>query len=89
VKVYVPDTAIPQTLSKTTSATKKLKVYVLDTAMRQILWCLLGMQAGSMTPKAPSITPRINLRPNLGDAGLKTDADGTSDINKHDELHIH
>jgi hypothetical protein len=67
---------------------KKLKVYVPDTAMRQMLWCLLGMQAGSMTPKAPSITPRINLRPNQGDASLKTSADGTSDITERDELRI-
>jgi hypothetical protein len=50
---------------------------------------LLGMQARGMAPKPPSITPRINLQPNQGDTGLKTSDDGTSDITKHDELHIH
>jgi hypothetical protein len=47
------------------------------------------MQAGGMAPKAPSFTARINLHQNQGDSGPKTGADGTSDITKHDELHIH
>jgi hypothetical protein len=42
-----------------------------------------------MTPKAHSITTRINLRPNQGDAGLKTGVGGTSNITKHDQLRIH
>jgi hypothetical protein len=50
---------------------------------------LLEMQAGGMAPKAPNITARINPRPNQGDVGLKTGAEGTFDITKHDELHIH
>jgi hypothetical protein len=47
------------------------------------------MHAGGTAPKAPGITMRINLRPNQGDAGLKTGTEGTSDITKHDELRIH
>jgi hypothetical protein len=46
------------------------------------------MQVGGMASKAPSITPRINLRPNQGDTCLKTGADGTSDITEHDVLRI-
>jgi hypothetical protein len=42
-----------------------------------------------MASKPPSITARINLHPTQGDAGLKTGADDTSDITKHDELRIH
>jgi hypothetical protein len=47
------------------------------------------MQARGMALRAPNITLRINLHPNQGDAGLKIGADGTSDITKHNELHIH
>jgi hypothetical protein len=50
---------------------------------------LLEMQARGMALRAPNITLRINLHPNQGDAGLKIGADGTSDITKHNELHIH
>jgi hypothetical protein len=84
---------------------------------------VLGIPAGGMAPKAPSITSCINLHLNQRDASLKTSVDGpilvsatkapptllnvmsfaftnswtnpcfsadaTSDITKHDELHIH
>jgi hypothetical protein len=39
--------------------------------------------------KAPSITTRNNLRRYLVDAGLKTNADGTSGMTKHEELRIY
>jgi hypothetical protein len=47
---------------------------------------LLGMQVEGMSLKALSITARINLCPNQGDEGLKTGADSTSNITKHNEL---
>jgi hypothetical protein len=47
------------------------------------------MKAGDIAPKAPSFTVRINLHQNQGDVGLKTGADGTFNITKHDELCIH
>jgi hypothetical protein len=50
---------------------------------------VLGMQAGGITPKAPSFIVRVNLHRNQGDAGLKTSAGGTSYITMHDELRIH
>jgi hypothetical protein len=50
---------------------------------------LLRMQVGGITPKAPSFTTRINLHRNQGNTGLKTGANGTFIITKHDELHIH
>jgi hypothetical protein len=52
------------------------------------MW-LLGMQAGDITPKTPSITVRSNLRRYQADAGPKISADGTSGITKHEELRIY
>jgi hypothetical protein len=50
---------------------------------------LLGMQAGGITLKAPSITAHSNLRRYHTDIGPKTGADGTSGITNHEELRIY
>jgi hypothetical protein len=46
------------------------------------------MQAGGITLKGPSITVRMKLCRDQGDASLRTSADDTSDTNKHDDLRI-
>jgi hypothetical protein len=64
----------------------KLGLILLTSPMRGYCW---GCKLEALHRKAPSFTTHINLCQNQGDAGLKTGADGTSNITKHDELHIH